>query len=120
MAKIYNSVTELIGNTPLLRANNFIKANNLEANILVKLEYLNPAGSVKDRIAQAMIEDAEAKGLLAPDSVIIEPTSGNTGIGLPCYPHHARNHVCRAPQHAEGLWCRNCPHRWQQGHEGCY
>ena len=82
MAKIYNSVTELIGNTPLLRANNFIKANNLEANILVKLEYLNPAGSVKDRIAQAMIEDAEAKGLLAPDSVIIEPTSGNTGIGL--------------------------------------
>ena len=63
MAKIYNSVTELIGNTPLLRANNFIKANNLEANILVKLEYLNPAGSVKDRIAQAMIEDAEKAGI---------------------------------------------------------
>src|SRR5574344_1646583 len=82
MGKIYNSVTELIGHTPLLKANNFIKANNLEANILVKLEYFNPAGSVKDRIAKAMIEKAEADGLLNKDSVIIEPTSGNTGIGL--------------------------------------
>ncbi|WP_407396487.1 cysteine synthase A [Anaerovibrio sp.] len=82
MAKIYNSVTELIGGTPLLKANNFAKANGLEANILVKLEYFNPAGSVKDRIAKAMIEKAEAEGKLTPDSVIIEPTSGNTGIGL--------------------------------------
>ena len=82
MARIYNSVTELIGGTPLLNANNFAKANNLEANILVKLEYFNPAGSVKDRIAKAMIEQAEAEGKLTPDSVIIEPTSGNTGIGL--------------------------------------
>ena len=82
MARIYNSVTELIGGTPLLKANNFAKANDLEANILVKLEYFNPAGSVKDRIAKAMIEQAEAEGKLTPDSVIIEPTSGNTGIGL--------------------------------------
>ena len=82
MGKIYHSVTELIGHTPLLEAKNFAKSNNLNAKILVKLEYFNPAGSVKDRIAKAMIEDAEAKGKLKPDSVIIEPTSGNTGIGL--------------------------------------
>ena len=82
MGKIYNSVTELIGGTPLLKANNFIKANDLKANIFVKLEYFNPAGSVKDRIAKAMIEQAEKEGKLSKDSVIIEPTSGNTGIGL--------------------------------------
>ena len=82
MAKIYQSVTELIGKTPLLQANNFIKANDLPANVLVKLEYFNPAGSVKDRIAKAMIEQAEKEGKLKPGSVIIEPTSGNTGIGL--------------------------------------
>ncbi len=82
MGKIYNSITELIGHTPLLRANNFIKANDLQADILVKLEYFNPAGSVKDRIAKAMIEKAEKEGKLNKDSVIIEPTSGNTGIGL--------------------------------------
>jgi cysteine synthase len=82
MGKIYNSITELIGGTPLLKANNFIKVNGLEADILVKLEYFNPAGSVKDRIAKAMIEKAEKAGLLNKDSVIIEPTSGNTGIGL--------------------------------------
>lgn len=80
--KIYEKLTDLIGKTPLLRLNNYIKANELEADILAKLEYFNPAGSVKDRIAKAMIEDAEQKGLLKPDSVIIEPTSGNTGIGL--------------------------------------
>ena len=82
MGKIYQSITELIGKTPLLQANNFIKKNKLEANILVKLEYFNPSGSVKDRIAKAMIEDAEKNGTLTKDSVIIEPTSGNTGIGL--------------------------------------
>lgn len=82
MAKIYESMTELIGSTPLLRANNFMKKHKLNAQILVKLEYFNPAGSVKDRVAKAMIDDAEKKGLLSPDSVIIEPTSGNTGIGL--------------------------------------
>ena len=80
--KTYNNITELVAKTPLLRLTNYIRENSLEADIYGKLEYFNPAGSVKDRIAKAMIEDAEAKGLLHPDSVIIEPTSGNTGIGL--------------------------------------
>ena len=80
--KIYEKLTDLIGETPLLKLNNYIKANELKADILAKLEYFNPAGRVKDRIAKAMIDDAEQKGLLKPDSVIIEPTSGNTGIGL--------------------------------------
>mgnify|MGYP004499610023 FL=1 len=80
--KTYNNITELVGKTPLLRLTNYIRENSLEADIYGKLEYFNPAGSVKDRIAKAMIADAEAKGLLHPDSVIIEPTSGNTGIGL--------------------------------------
>lgn len=82
MSKIYQSFTELIGNTPLLELNGIEKANKLEATLLGKLEYFNPAGSVKDRIAKAMIEDAEAKGLIKEGSVLIEPTSGNTGIGL--------------------------------------
>ena len=82
MGKIYQSVTELIGGTPLLKAERFGRANELEAELLVKLEYFNPAGSVKDRIAKAMIEDAEKRGVLKKGSVIIEPTSGNTGIGL--------------------------------------
>nr|MBO6294661.1 cysteine synthase A [Schwartzia sp. (in: firmicutes)] len=82
MGKIYQGMTELIGGTPLLRANNFIREKELPANFLVKLEYFNPAGSVKDRIAKAMIEDAEKRGVLKKGSVIIEPTSGNTGIGL--------------------------------------
>ncbi len=80
--KVYESFTQLIGHTPLLRLNNYIRDNSLEADILGKLEYFNPAGSVKDRIARAMIDDAEEKGLLKPGAVIIEPTSGNTGIGL--------------------------------------
>jgi cysteine synthase A len=82
MSKIYKSLTDLIGKTPLLELGNYAKKNNLKATVVAKLEYFNPAGSVKDRIAKAMIDDAEAKGLLKPDSVIIEPTSGNTGIGL--------------------------------------
>ncbi|WP_019551813.1 cysteine synthase A [Propionispira raffinosivorans] len=82
MAKIYESITDLIGGTPLLRAKNYSKKNDLKATILVKLEYFNPAGSVKDRIAKAMIDEAEEKGLINKDSIIIEPTSGNTGIGL--------------------------------------
>ena len=82
MSKIYNSVTELIGNTPLLDAKNFAAKVGFNGRLLVKLEYFNPAGSVKDRIAKAMIETAEREGKLKPDSVIIEPTSGNTGIGL--------------------------------------
>ena len=82
MAKIYKNAAELVGNTPLLEVGNLEKELGLEARILVKLEYFNPAGSVKDRVAKAMIDDAEEKGLLTSDSVIIEPTSGNTGIGL--------------------------------------
>ena len=82
MSKIYKSTLELIGNTPLVETVNIEKELELEATVLVKLEYFNPAGSIKDRIAKAMLEDAENKGLLNKDSVIIEPTSGNTGIGL--------------------------------------
>lgn len=80
--KTYEKITDLIGNTPLLKLTNYIKVHNLGADVYAKLEYFNPAGSVKDRVARAMIDDAEEKGLLKPDSVIIEPTSGNTGIGL--------------------------------------
>ena len=82
MSKIYTSADQLIGHTPLLELTHIENAENLEAKILAKLEYFNPAGSVKDRIARAMIDDAEATGKLKPGSVIIEPTSGNTGIGL--------------------------------------
>lgn len=79
---VYNSVLELIGKTPLVRLNKYNKKRNLGANVLVKVEFFNPGGSVKDRIAYAMIEDAEKKGLLKPGGTIIEPTSGNTGVGL--------------------------------------
>ena len=82
MAKIYESLVELIGNTPLLHLNRFSKHQGLETPLIAKLEYMNPAGSIKDRIAFAMIENAEQEGILKPGSVIIEPTSGNTGIGL--------------------------------------
>ena len=82
MSAVYTSADQLIGHTPLLELTHIEKAHGLNAKILAKLEYFNPAGSVKDRIAKAMVDDAEAKGLLKPGSVIIEPTSGNTGIGL--------------------------------------
>ena len=82
MSKVYTSAAQLIGNTPLLELTNIEKKYDLKAKIVAKLEYFNPAGSVKDRIAKAMIEDAEAKGALKPGATIIEPTSGNTGIGL--------------------------------------
>lgn len=80
--KTFDKITDLIGGTPILKLNNYIALNELPASIYAKLEYFNPAGSVKDRIAKAMIDDAEAKGALKPGAVIIEPTSGNTGIGL--------------------------------------
>ena len=82
MSRIYSSADELIGSTPLLEVRNIEREEGMKARVLVKLEYFNPAGSVKDRVAKAMIDDAEEKGLLKPGSVIIEPTSGNTGIGL--------------------------------------
>ena len=84
MSKIAEKLTDLIGNTPLLALNNYGKALGLEAKVLAKLEYFNPAGSAKDRVAVAMIEAAEKEGLLKVGSTIIEPTSGNTGIGLAC------------------------------------
>ena len=84
MSKIYESAEALIGNTPLLAPRRLVKAKNLKADLLLKLEFLNPAGSVKDRVALAMIEDAEKRGVLKAGSLIIEPTSGNTGIGLAC------------------------------------
>ncbi len=82
MAKIAKKLTDLVGNTPLLELSNYNKSKGVKAHLIAKLEYFNPAGSVKDRIALAMIEDAEAKGILKEDSTIIEPTSGNTGVGL--------------------------------------
>ena len=82
MKKIAERLTDLVGNTPLLELNNYNKNKRLKARVIAKLEYFNPAGSVKDRVALAMIEDAEAKGLLKPGATIIEPTSGNTGVGL--------------------------------------
>ena len=82
MGKVYQSVTEIIGRTPLLAAKSFAKAHDLKANLLVKLEYFNPSGSVKDRIAIAMVEQAEKDGKIAPGATLIEPTSGNTGIGI--------------------------------------
>ena len=84
MSHIYTSAEQLIGNTPLLELCQIEKAYHLQARLLAKLEYLNPAGSANDRVAKAMLDDAEARGILKPDSVIIEPTSGNTGIGLAC------------------------------------
>ena len=82
MSKIYTSAEQLIGHTPLLELTHIERSEKLEARILAKIESMNPGGSVKDRVARAMLDDAEAKGLLKPGSVIIEPTSGNTGIGL--------------------------------------
>jgi len=82
LSKIYNSVEQLIGNTPLVRLSNFEKKYGIDANILAKLEYFNPAGSVKDRVGKAMLDDAEHRGVIKKGSVIIEPTSGNTGIGI--------------------------------------
>src|SRR5690554_2558656 len=82
MAKIAKNLTDLIGNTPLLELRNFNRKNNLKVKLVAKLEYFNPAGSVKDRIGHGMIVDAEEKGLINQDTVIIEPTSGNTGVGL--------------------------------------
>ena len=137
MSNIYTSADQLIGKTPLLELTNIEKEEGLEATVLAKLEYFNPAGSVKDRIAKAMIDDAEAKGLLKPGSVLIEPTSGNTGIGLasvaaargyriiivmPETMSVERRQLMKAerrtPSVDEGLWRGAGAHRGRQGHEG--
>ncbi|UKI31263.1 MAG: pyridoxal-phosphate dependent enzyme [Lentisphaeria bacterium] len=111
MGRIFDHITELIGSTPLLRIH---RLNDGRADVLAKVEYFNPGGSVKDRVGLAMIEDAEARGLLKPGALIIEPTSGNTGIGLALaaavkgyrlIPHHARDDERRAAQTAGSLWC---------------
>ena len=125
MSKIYTSADQLIGHTPLLELTHIEKQEDLKATILAKLEYFNPAGSVKDRIAKKMIDDAEATGKLKPGSVIIEPTSGNTGIGLaavalPHHHRHAGDHERGAPPADEGLRRRAGPERGCQGHEGCH
>ena len=126
--KTYDTITDLIGSTPLLKLNNrFAAAENLGAEVYAKLEYFNPAGSVKDRIAKAMLDDAEASGALKPGSVIIEPTSGNTGIGLAAVAA-ARGYriIIVMPetmsverrQPDEGLRRGAGAHRRRQGHEG--
>ena len=125
MSNIYTSADQLIGKTPLLELVHIEKELGLEARILAKLEYFNPAGSVKDRIAKAMIDDAEASGKLKPGSVIIEPTSGNTGLcggrpGLPHYHCHARDYERGAPPADEGLRRGAGTDRGRQGHEGRY
>ena len=127
MSKIYTSADQLIGHTPLLELTHIENAENLKAKILAKLEYFNPAGSVKDRIARAMIDDAEATGKLKPGSVIIEPTSGNTGIGLASVAAARGYRIIivmpetmsvGAPPADEGLRRRAGADRRRQGHEG--
>lgn len=113
MKKIAERLTDLVGNTPLLELNNYNKNKGLKARVIAKLEYFNPAGSVKDRVALAMIEDAEAKGLLKPGATIIEPTSGNTGVGLAFVApprlqadtDDARHDEFGTPQPLESPWC---------------
>ena len=119
MEQTARSMTDLIGNTPLLEASRFL-AGQGGCRLLAKLEYLNPAGSVKDRAALYMIEDAKRTGRLRPGGLIIEPTSGNTGIGgslgLLGAAHHAGNHEHGAPGLIEGLWGANCADSWGKGH----
>ena len=125
MAKIYKNAAELVGNTPLLEVGNLEKELGLEARILVKLEYFNPAGSAKDRIALSMIEDAEERGVLKPGAVIIEPTSGNTGIGLASLAAIKGYRVILTmpetmsveKEYSESIRCRNRIDRWNKRYE---
>ena len=117
MSKIAKQLTALVGNTPLLELNKYSEAKGLATPVIAKVEFFNPGGSVKDRIALAMIENAEANGILKPGATIIEPTSGNTGVGLALvsavkgyHPHYARDHERRAAQPRESLWCRGTSH----------
>ena len=120
MANIYKGTLGLIGNTPLVEVINLEKNEHLKATVMVKLEYFNPAGSVKDRIAKAMVEDAEEKGLLKPGSVIIEPTSDCRCQGLSADYYDAGNHERRTQKYSEVLWCRTGSDRRFQGHEGSH
>ena len=122
MSKIYTSADQLIGHTPLLELTHIEKEADLKATVLAKLEYFNPAGSVKDRIAKKMIDDAEATGKLKPGSVIIEPTSGRCGRcqGLPHHHRDARDYERGAPPADEGLRRRAGPERGRKGHERCH
>ena len=126
MSKIYTSADQLIGHTPLLELTHIEKEADLKATVLAKLEYFNPAGSVRDRIAKKMIDDAEATGKLKPGSVIIEPTSGNTGIGLAAVAAAKGYRIIivmpesGAPPADEGLRRRAGPERGRKGHEGCH
>lgn len=128
MANIYTSADQLIGKTPLLELTRIEDEFGLKAKVLAKLEYFNPAGSVKDRIAKRMIEDAEASGKLKPGATIIEPTSGNTGIGLAAVAA-AKGYrtVIVMPETMsvektayEGIWCRACSYRGSERNEGSY
>ena len=114
MSKVYTSADQLIGHTPLLELTHLEKKYNLEAKVIAKVEYFNPAGSVKDRIAKNMLDEAEKAGKINKDTVLIEPTSGNTGIGLASvlrrkrlsyYYCYARNNVCRKTYINESIWC---------------
>ena len=129
MSNVYTSIDQLIGHTPLLELTHFEADEDLKARVLVKLEYFNPAGSVKDRVAKNMIDEAEKAGKLVRggDYTIIEPTSGNTGIGIASVAaargckgdhHHARDYVRRTPQAYAGIWRTARAHRRFQGHEG--
>lgn len=129
MSKIYNGALELVGNTPLVEVKNIEEELGLEARILVKLEYFNPAGSVKDRIAKAMIEDAEEKGLLKEGSVIIEPTSGKYGNRscIDCSSQNGYRIILTMPETMsverrnilKSIRSRDCSDRRRKGNEGC-
>ena len=125
--KICNNISQTIGNTPLVRFRSIEKAFGLEAKIYAKIESFNPAGSAKDRVALFMINDAEEKGLIQPGATIIEPTSGNTGIGLAAVglsrgykgnPDHAGDHEHRKGKSSEGVWSFCDPDRRVQGYAG--
>ena len=121
MSNIYTSADQLIGHTPLLELTHLEKKYHLKAKLLAKLEYFNPAGSVKDRIAKKMLDDAEAQGLIDSDTVIIEPTSGNTGIGLASVAAARGYHLIIVMKTAyEGLWSRVGFIRWGYRYERCY
>lgn len=129
MAKVYDSILDLVGKTPLVELKRIEEKEGLQAKLIAKVESFNPAGSVKDRIAKAMIEDAEAKGLLKEGSVIIEPTSGNTGIGLAAAATVKGYRMIltmpetmsvEAPEYRKGIRRRGCSDGWNKRNEGRY